>query len=175
VLIRKTIEQRVRLVMTRSIHFSIYILVLSVFLTFQIREARAEELVLCANNGGNVAFRGGEPGSCKKNETEILVDVGPGPQGEQGADGLSCWDLNADGIGDHPEEDINSDGNFDTLDCIGSPGQNGQDADPAVLADLQAQIDSLQAQIDALVSGTGTDLSACARIEEGERQSASTN
>ena len=154
--------------MIRSIHFSIYILVLSVFLTFQIREARTEELVLCANNGGNVAFRGGEPGSCKKNETEILIDVGPGPQGEQGADGLSCWDLNADGIGDHPEEDINSDGNFDTLDCIGPPGQNGQDADPAVLADLQSQIDSLQAQIGALVSGTGKDLSACARIEEGE-------
>jgi len=49
--------------------------------------------------------------------------VGPqGPQGEQGsagadgADGLSCWDTNGNGIGDS-EEDINNDGNFDTLDC----------------------------------------------------------
>jgi len=32
-----------------------------------------------------------------------------GPPGEPGAGGLSCWDLNGNGIAD-PEEDIDGDG-----------------------------------------------------------------
>lgn len=73
--------------MSRYLQFSISTIVLSVFLVLPFYETRADELVFCANNGGNVAFRGGEPGSCKKNETEILIDVGPGPAGPQGPQG----------------------------------------------------------------------------------------
>ncbi len=42
-----------------------------------------------------------------------------GSDGNDGADGLACWDLNGNGVGD-PEEDINGDGLFDTLDCQGT-------------------------------------------------------
>ena len=47
----------------------------------------------------------------------------------QGPKGLSCWDLDGDGIAD-PEEDSNSDGQFNALDCIGPPGADGQDGAP---------------------------------------------
>lgn len=43
----------------------------------------------------------------------------PGPTGDAGApgsDGLSCWDLNENGVAD-PEEDLNGDGVVDTSDC----------------------------------------------------------
>ncbi|UCE59038.1 MAG: hypothetical protein JSU63_16535 [Phycisphaerales bacterium] len=73
----------------------------------------------------------------------------PGPQGDQGlpgADGatgpegeagLSCWDLDGDGIAD-PEEDANSDGDFDALDCqgetgaTGPAGEDGEDGQPGL-------------------------------------------
>jgi hypothetical protein len=54
-----------------------------------------------------------------------------GNQGEQGlvgADGksgLDCWDLNGSKTGDI-EEDINQDGNYDTLDCKGPQGEKGE-------------------------------------------------
>ncbi len=37
--------------------------------------------------------------------------------GRNGADGISCWDLNQNGIGDLPDEDLNGDGTVDALDC----------------------------------------------------------
>jgi len=39
-----------------------------------------------------------------------------GNNGAAGADGISCWDLNENGVGD-PEEDLNGDGVVDVLDC----------------------------------------------------------
>lgn len=52
-------------------------------------------------------------------------DAGPqgimGLTGPAGAIGLSCWDLNGDGITDKTE-DINGDGNYDTFDCAGPVG-----------------------------------------------------
>jgi len=56
----------------------------------------------------------------------------PGPAGQPaeatdpipGEPGLSCWDLNGNGVAD-PEEDANGDGVFDTLDCAGLPGEPG--------------------------------------------------
>jgi len=39
-----------------------------------------------------------------------------GTAGAIGSDGFSCWDLNQNGVAD-PEEDLNGDGNIDTLDC----------------------------------------------------------
>lgn len=47
---------------------------------------------------------------------------GSGPPGE---DGISCWDLDGDGIGD-PDEDINEDGDFNAEDCQGPPGPPGE-------------------------------------------------
>lgn len=55
------------------------------------------------------------------------VDGTNGVDGQDGADGLngvSCWDLNANGIGD-PEEDFNGDGNYNAYDCQNLPGPQG--------------------------------------------------
>lgn len=49
----------------------------------------------------------------------------PGVAGEPGPSGLSCWDLNGNGLAD-PEEDINLDQQFSTLDCRGPQGLRGQ-------------------------------------------------
>lgn len=49
-----------------------------------------------------------------------------GEDGATGAPGRNCWDLDADGEND-PEEDLNSDGSFNALDCIGQPGAPGED------------------------------------------------
>jgi hypothetical protein len=54
-----------------------------------------------------------------------------GEPGTSGANGLACWDLNGNGIGDIAE-DINSDGNYDTLDCKGSQGQAGADGQQGI-------------------------------------------
>ena len=40
-----------------------------------------------------------------------------GADGADGADGQSCWDLNDNGVGDMPDEDINGDGAVDVFDC----------------------------------------------------------
>jgi len=40
-----------------------------------------------------------------------------GQDGTSGSDGISCWDLNQDGIGNLPDEDLNNDGAVDVLDC----------------------------------------------------------
>lgn len=43
----------------------------------------------------------------------------PGAQGIEGPAGISCWDLNENGIAD-PEEDIDGNGVVDVEDCLGS-------------------------------------------------------
>ncbi len=65
-------------------------------------------------------------------------DVGPdgqrgpmglqGPMGQPGIDGsngIACWDLNGNGTGDVPDEDMNGDSVVDVNDCIGSQGPPG--------------------------------------------------
>jgi hypothetical protein len=58
----------------------------------------------------------------------------PGADGEDGVDGVdgtpgaNCWDLNLNGEND-PEEDVNQDGVWDTLDCLGPVGEDGEDGD----------------------------------------------
>ena len=47
-----------------------------------------------------------------------------GPVGPSGSAGLSCWDLNANGLKDG-SEDINRDTEFDTRDCAGPAGPAG--------------------------------------------------
>lgn len=54
-----------------------------------------------------------------------------GTDGADGTNGISCWDLNGNGIGD-PNEDINDDSNFDALDCQGNDGANGADGNANV-------------------------------------------
>ena len=40
-----------------------------------------------------------------------------GTDGTDGTDGISCWDLNANGVGDLPDEDLNGDGVVNASDC----------------------------------------------------------
>lgn len=47
-----------------------------------------------------------------------------GPTGATGPTGIHCWDLNGNNIND-PAEDVNSDGNWDALDCQGAIGAAG--------------------------------------------------
>jgi hypothetical protein len=51
-----------------------------------------------------------------------------GPEGVEGKPGVSCWDLNGNGIPDVATEDINHDGVVDVKDCagIGDEGPNGE-------------------------------------------------
>lgn len=58
----------------RLIYASVLLCVFS--LAVSVSVTNAQVLVLCANSGGDMAYRGGEPGSCKKNETELrLIDA----------------------------------------------------------------------------------------------------
>ncbi|AWX44686.1 hypothetical protein HME9304_01689 [Flagellimonas maritima] len=58
-------------------------------------------------------------------------DPGESITGDPGADGISCWDLNGNGLGDG-KEDVNEDGNYDALDCQGDTGTSGQDGNANV-------------------------------------------
>ena len=49
---------------------------------------------------------------------------GGGPVGIQGPQGISCWDLNGNGVQD-AGEDSNGDGLFNAADCNGSAGMSG--------------------------------------------------
>ncbi len=44
-------------------------------------------------------------------------DGDDGRDGADGSAGLACWDLNENGVGDLPDEDLNGDGVVDVLDC----------------------------------------------------------
>jgi OmcA/MtrC family decaheme c-type cytochrome len=57
-----------------------------------------------------------------------------GTDGTNGTDGISCWDLNANGVGD-TDEDINGDGVVDVNDCA-------PDADPISAAVAAAEVES---------------------------------
>ncbi len=46
--------------------------------------------------------------------------------GEDGTDGFSCWDTNQNGMNDDAE-DVNQDGEWNTLDCQGADGADGTD------------------------------------------------
>lgn len=61
-------------------------------------------------------------------DTGVIGATGPtgqqGAQGPTGASGLNCWDLDGDGVND-PNEDVNSDTQWNALDCIGATGPTG--------------------------------------------------
>jgi OmcA/MtrC family decaheme c-type cytochrome len=69
-----------------------------------------------------------------------------GQPGADGSDGTACWDLNANGIGDLPGEDINGDGVVDALDC-------GAGADPVAAAIENANIESCATCHDGIGDG----------------------
>ena len=48
-----------------------------------------------------------------------------GTDGVDGVNGIACWDLNGNGTGDIPAEDINGDLVVDVLDCTGAQGPDG--------------------------------------------------
>src|SRR5688572_29292065 len=104
------------------------------------------------SNGGGNPFEAIWAAIAALQEQIDNIEQTPGPQGQQGddgedgADGLNCWDLDGDRIED-PEEDINSDGQWNALDCKGPEGEQGQPGDDGNDADtstLQAQIDELE-------------------------------
>lgn len=80
-------------------------------------------LVCCSGSDGETGLQGetGPKGDSIKGDK--------GDQGDPGTDGISCWDLNGNGVGDitvdETNEDINLDGVLDALDCQGDDGQNG--------------------------------------------------
>jgi hypothetical protein len=45
-------------------------------------------------------------------------------------DGIACWDLNGNGVGDLPAEDINVDLVVDVNDCTGAQGPQGLQGPP---------------------------------------------
>ncbi len=66
-------------------------------------------------------------------ETEVIDNTGKwvgdaaGFAGENGADGIHCWDLNGNGACDTASEDFNDSGTCTTEDCQGLDGEDGTD------------------------------------------------
>ena len=59
-----------------------------------------------------------------------------GATGAAGAPGQACWDLNGNGVGDLPAEDINADGTVDVNGCSGNLHIYGSgSAGPLTVAD----------------------------------------
>ncbi len=58
------------------------------------------------------------------------LDGAAGVPGAGGSDGISCWDLNENGVPDLPDEDTNGDGVVNVEDCR-APGGAYDPAGPA--------------------------------------------
>jgi OmcA/MtrC family decaheme c-type cytochrome len=54
---------------------------------------------------------------CEGDDGDDGATGAAGPPGEDGSSGLSCWDLNENGVPDLPDEDLNGDGVVNVLDC----------------------------------------------------------
>lgn len=80
-----------------------------------------------------------------KNETYVTVDpdeICPTPcingtDGQDGEDGLNCWDINGNGLCDVQIEDVNDDGVCNQTDCIGDPGRDGMDGANATIDECE--------------------------------------
>ncbi len=70
--------------------------------------------------------------SCSGEDGAVGPTGGTGAPGNNGDNGIDCWDLNADGVNDDAE-DINGDGEFNGLDCVGKDGAAGQDGNANVI------------------------------------------
>jgi len=65
------------------------------------------------------------------------ADGADGLEGLRGRDGLNCWDLNANGVGD-PAEDLNGDRVVNAFDCRGANRADGADGQDGVAGDAGA-------------------------------------
>ncbi len=88
---------------------------------------------------GNVQVKTFELDDCSSiQETQnvdmdfVLCDT----DGEDGTDGINCWDLNENGEADFPDEDVNNDQFIDVLDCQGQDGNDGFDGEGCTLDDV---------------------------------------
>ena len=68
----------------------------------------------------DVTIEGGNNVSITEVDGSLIIEA----MGISGPQGISCWDLNGNGMGDD-NEDINGDGIFDALDCVGAMGVKG--------------------------------------------------
>jgi hypothetical protein len=60
------------------------------------------------------------PSDCRRNEDPLLLNT-EGPPEEDGIDGINCWDLKCDLVG----EDTDTDADCDVFDCQGPEGPPG--------------------------------------------------
>ena len=67
--------------------------------------------------GSNSGDGEGKDSEGEGTEELTTLEGEQGEQGDAGAAGLSCWDLNEDGVGDPDTEDKNEDGIVNALDC----------------------------------------------------------
>ncbi|MGD9340852.1 MAG: OmcA/MtrC family decaheme c-type cytochrome [Chromatiales bacterium] len=70
-----------------------------------------------------------------------------GADGMDGATGLSCWDLNENGIKDFPDEDTNGDGVIDVNDCRGEDAVAGDLSDPGNVEKLAEEGEPIETVI----------------------------
>jgi OmcA/MtrC family decaheme c-type cytochrome len=96
-------------------------------------------------------------------------DGDDGEPGPPGTDGISCWDLNENGVKDLPDEDLNGDGVVDVNDCNPNTG-GGQgitigdgseltEEEIEELGQLVATIDDVEVSSPPVVTFTVTDSS----------------
>lgn len=62
-----------------------------------------------------------------------------GPVGDDGVNGTACWDIDGNGVGDVPDEDINGDLVVDVNDCTGPQGPQGNPGPQGPQGDLGPQ------------------------------------
>ena len=94
-------------------------------------------------------------------------DGDDGAAGPPGTDGISCWDLNENGVKDLPDEDLNGDGVVDVNDCNPNAGGgqsiaigDGSDLtaeEIETLGQLVATIDDVEVSSPPVVTFTVTD------------------
>ena len=81
----------------------------------------------------------GEPGP--EGPAGAVGPEGPeGAAGPAGSAGLSCWDLNMNGVADLDTEDTNEDGLVNTLDCRGEDGEDGSSGRTTIIYEEVPQL-----------------------------------
>jgi len=105
---------------------------------------------LAKTRGGLVVFdSGNDAGIAGGDFTWERIEVFTVEQGEGPLDGISCWDLNLDGVADK-DEDIDGNGSLDAYDCIGPKGPRGPRGIPGPVDISLEDFNQLQAQVIAL-------------------------
>ena len=107
---------------------TLFLLTNTLFLSAQITEAELnmDGIVFprYSTEERDVLINAPIQGQCIYNTSINAVECYDGNEWNTDSSGLYCWDTNENGIGD-VEEDINNDGAFNALDCVGAPGPVG--------------------------------------------------